>query len=179
MKTSVKSKKQIALLSAGALLSMAVAGTVGAMAFRTASAQTISSSDTSDKTLELTYMQQSTWTVTLPDSITMGTAAEVSASGNMAEGETLTVTVKGTDESAWKLTEDAGSKTIEYKLRKGDSAENVETDVDVNGEVLKVAGIDGEQTASGKAYIKAEVEGSKSTGGKTYKDTLTFHVDVK
>ena len=177
MKTSVKSKKQIALLSAGALLSMAVAGTVGAMAFRTASADTITSAAGSDKTLELTYMQQSTWTVTLPESITMGVAAEVSASGNLAKGETLTVTVKGTDKSAWKLTENEGSETMEYSLKKGTDSKNVNSEVAVNGEVLTVTGTDGSEV-SGKAYIKAEVEGNKSTGGKTYKDTLTFHAEV-
>ena len=168
MKTLTK-KKNFLLLGAG-VLSLAVAGSVGAISASAAEDKTLSKDGTTATTVDIEYSANDTWTVTIPGEITVGQAAHIQASNvNIADGSTLSVTLKGKDESGWKLTEDQGTKT------KGASQDTQETVVNVNGSILDVTA--GQN--SGESYIKVEVEGNKSTGGKTYKDTLTFTADVK
>lgn len=174
MKTLTK-KKHFLLLGAG-VLSLAVAGSVGAISASAAEDKTLSKDGTTATTVDIEYSANDTWTVTIPGEITVGQAAHIQASNvNIADGSTLSVTLKGKDESGWKLTEDQGTKTIDYTVKKGASQDTQETVVNVNGSILDVTA--GQN--SGESYIKVEVEGNKSTGGKTYKDTLTFTADVK
>ena len=169
MKTLTK-KKNFLLLGAG-VLSLAVAGSVGAIS---ASADTNLNPQEAQTSVEITYQQADSWKVTIPGTITVGEAAHIQASDvNLAEG-TLTVKLKGTDESGWKLTEDQGDGTINYTVKKGASQDTQETVVNVNDSILDVTA--GQN--SGESYIKVEVEGNKSTGGKEYKDTLTFTASV-
>lgn len=168
MKTLTK-KKNFLLLGAG-MLSLAVAGSVGAI---TASAAELNPGSSTTE-VEITYQAADSWKVTIPGEITVGEAAHIQASNvNIADGSTLSVTLKGKDVSGWKLTEDQGTKTIDYTVKKGDNQDAQETEVHVNDSILDVSS----GATSGESYIK--VEANKSTGGKTYKDTLTFTATVE
>ena len=166
-------KRNLVLFGTAATLSLALAGSIGAV---TASAdQSITNAGPTTGSVEITYAQADAWTVSIPDSMTVGTAAKVSASNvNIVDGSTLKVTLTGTDGAGWKLTEESGDKTIEYTVKKGDNSEQ-NTSVNRGDAVLEVQS----SATEGEAYIKAEVEGNKSTGGKNYKDTLTFTVEVE
>lgn len=170
---STKTKKQIAILGVGAALCLATAASFGAMSIGKASAAELNQS--SGKTdVEITYNVSDSWKVTIPETITMGVAAHIEATDvNIADG-TLKVTVTGKGTGKWELTEDGGSKKIEYSVKKGTTEGEQNDVVSAGGSILEVAS----GTTSGEAYIKAEVEGNKSTGGKNYKDTLTFNASV-
>lgn len=170
MKSSTK--KNVTLLGVGAALCLATAASLGAMSVGKASAAEITSNG-GTATVAIEYTTEDSWKVTIPESITIGTAAKIEATDvNIAEGETLKVTLKGTSQEKWELTEDGGSDKIEYTVKKGDSIDTQETTVNVGDAVLEVT------SGNKESYIKAEVEGNKSTGGKTYKDTLTFTANV-
>ncbi len=165
-------KKHAILFGSTAMLTLALAGSVGAVA---ASADTDLGPSSTTTTVEITYNVADSWKVTIPASITIGEAAKISATDvYIADGSTLKVTLKGVDESGWKLKEASTSKTIDYTVKKGDEQNTQETTVNVNDSILEVTG--GETKKD--SYIKAEVEGNKSTGGKDYKDTLTFTATV-
>lgn len=171
MKTLTK-KKHFLLLGAG-MLSLAVAGSVGAITASAAEDKTLSKDGTTTTTVDIEYSANDTWTVTIPGEITVGQAAHIQASDvNVAAGSKLSVTLKGTDSSNWVLTEDGGEGKINYTVKKGTSQDTQDTAVNVNDSVLDVKS----GSSSGESYIK--VEANKSTGGKTYKDTLTFTADV-
>lgn len=171
MKTSVKSKKQIALLSAGALLSLGIAATAGGL---TASAATISKGGTEQGTVTVEMdAVPDAWSIEIPASIKIGeevSVANVTASGVKIEaGKKLQV--KAESAHSFTLSKDGTSDTgIKYDLKKDGT--NVS-----NGVVLEVeAG-----TASGESKLSAELKAgydNYSTGGEAYEDTLTFTVEI-
>lgn len=173
MKTSVKSKKQIALLSAGALLSMAVAGTVGAMAFRTASAETITSGSSSTGTEIKLEAVQEAWSVSIPESITVGgesvpTNVIKATDVKLKEGQKLVVKVSS--QNSWKLGE------WDYQLDIGGSKISTNESVVLEVESSEWAGADfsaGKSSAEVKAELK---EDHSKYANDELTDTLTFTV---
>lgn len=172
MKTLTK-KKNFLLLGAG-MLSLAVAGSVGAI---TASAAGLSSTGDDSGTVQISYTKADAWSVTLPQSMTIGTAAEISASGvDIEAGKSLKVKVTSNNYSeGWKLKKGESSIGYELKAAADENALAQAENLENNGEVLSVAA----GTATGKASIKGEISGSPSTGGEAYTDTLTFTVTVE
>lgn len=174
MKTLTK-KKHFLLLGAG-VLSLAVAGSVGAIS-ASAEPLTLTSTGEHNGTVQISYTKADAWSVTLPESMTIGTAAEISASNvDIEAGKSLKVKVTSDNyNEGWKLKK--GESSIDYTLKAAATegalteAENLED----NGEVLSVAA----GTATGKASIKGEISGNPSTGGEAYTDTLTFTVTVE
>lgn len=168
-------KRNLALLGTAAMLSLALAGTFGTV---TASAKTISDTDPSPQTVPVTYNVADTWTVTVPESITIdgGTwtgSGTVSASDVRIEKNTK-LTVKVESENEWKLKDKTHTgNEIAYELKANGEAF---TSKDGN-EVLAVeAG-----NASGSQVLTATVkeeEQKYSTGGEAYEDQLTFTVEV-
>ncbi len=169
-------KKKLVLLSAAAMLSLAVAGSIGATV---ASAETTLEPGSASSTTTVTYQVDSTWEVTIPDSIELHadgseTTASVSASGvKIEQGQKLTVTVES--ENEWKVQDSGKTNGFDYQVTKdGTSLDNSS-----NNTVLEVeAG-----TASGSQELKAKLTdatdaGKYSTGEEAYTDTLTFTVTV-
>ncbi len=171
-------KRNLVLFGSAAMLSLVLAGSIGAV---TAFAdQTLSSGGTTEGTVQITYQQDNAWTVTIPDSMVIGTAAKVSASDVSIENSTtLKVTVSSDNYSGgWKLKSDNGSgdKTIDYTLKAASDESGLTSApaLEDNGTVLEVkAG-----TVTGEASIKGEVSGSPATGEDPYSDTLNFSVEV-
>ena len=163
-------KRNLVLFGTTAMLSLALAGTIGAV---TASAADIKHNDQSKNTTTVTYTATDEWTVTIPDSINVASPSvendKVSASGvKIADGTTLTVTVASGNE--WHLRKaEQQEGGIAYKLKAGGS------DLVAN-KVLEVAA----GTATGEAALTVELQNADnlSTGGEAYTDTLTFTVAV-
>ncbi len=166
-------KRNLVLFGSAAMLSLALAGSIGAV---TAFAdQTLSSGGTTSGQTTVTYTQADSWTVTIPDTINIASpdAAndKVSATNvKIAEGDKLTVTV--TSKNGWHLKQGDTGTGLEYEL-KADSGEAL-TD---GGTVLTVeAG-----TTTGEAALTATLKGTASnysTGNEAYTDELTFNVNV-
>lgn len=169
MKTSVKSKK-IALLSAGALLSLGIAATAGGL---TASAATISKGGTEQGTVTVEMdAVPDAWSIEIPESIKVGgVGGSVTASGVKIEaGKKLQV--KAASAHNFTLSKDGTSDTgIKYELKKDGNK------VGEDGVVLEVeAGTAGGSSALTAAL--AEGQENYSTGNEAYQDTLTFNVTV-
>lgn len=146
-----------------------VAGSIGAVV--TASAASLDEKNHDSAQTTVTYSVDTTWKLTIPDSITVGDTAggKVEASDVVIEkGKQFKVTVSSNGE--WKVS--GNGQSIEYDLKVDDSSDALTN----GGEVLTLdAG-----TQSGEATLKASLknadDGKYSTGGDTYTDTLTFTI---
>lgn len=164
MKTLTK-KKNFLLLGAG-MLSLAVAGSVGAI---TASAATISG-PTDTGTATVTYTENSGWTIQIPETITVNTPAQIQASDVNIAGDSLVITVNS--KNNFKLKNEGETDEIGYTLKVAAQQDGL-TEAGAltqNGTVLTVTG------DSGSTYIGAYVDGNPSTAGEAYTDTLTFTI---
>ena len=128
----------------------------------TVNAQTITESGS----VEVTYSVAHSYTVTIPDSMTIGTPAEVSVT-NVVIGadQGVAVTVSSTQYNAgWQLSD--GTNTVGYTLQIAGK------DIENNGEVLyTTAGEDATATLN-TAVIKTPIYSGEFT------DTLTFKVEI-
>ena len=117
-------------------------------------------------TTEVTHTVSDSYIVTIPDSMTIGTDANVSVKDVvLASDQELTVSVSSTQyNGGWKLKN--GDDTIGYTLK----IDN--TDVANNGTVLTVKS---DETAT--KTLKTELSGTAKYSGN-YTDTLTFTVAV-
>lgn len=169
MKTSVKSKKQIALLSAGALLSLGIAATAGGL---TASAATQNLSrnegDAVQQGVTITHqITEAGWKATVDDSVTLsggrGTIEFTFSDVVLDSGKSLSV--KASSGNDWKL-KDTSNNEIEYDVKKSGAS------IKDGGTVLSdITGASEELSAS----LDIEVTGkAKFTG--SYTDTLTFTI---
>lgn len=177
MKTSVKSKKQIALLSAGALLSLGIAATAGGL---TASAATtdLQSGAQSSGQVTLTREVEEAWKVSFEDSVTLAAGTgelTITVDGDnlkIAPDKSLKVTVASGNE--WKLKN--GSDEVAYTAKTDFSglADN-NLDNDTNNTVMQ--GITSESSdKDAKLTFTYSEENLKHAG--SYQDTLTFNVTV-
>lgn len=156
-------KRNLVLFGTTAMLSLAIAGTIGAV---TASAATVTGNEGTSK---VSYTQESSWSITIPDNIVVGTPVQIEASDvNTVGGLTITVNSKNT----FKLKNEAGDDELDYELKIATSQEGLTeaTALEQNGEVLNVIG------DSGSTWIGAYVANDPSTGGEEYTDTLTFTI---
>ena len=173
MKTSVKSKKQIALLSAGALLSLGIAATAGGL---TASAAETWKNGQSSTTV--TFTQNNSWEIEIPASIDLSGEGvyDVKATGVDIEAD-KTLKVKVNSQNNWSVQgEEGGSMAYTLKAASDEDGLAAAGVVTQNGEVLSVAG----SATEGSAKLKAELTGGKkSTGGNAYTDILTFSTSVE
>lgn len=173
-------KKKLVLLSAAAVLSLAVAGSIGATV---ASAETINQdSEPNTGSTTVTYQVDSTWEVTIPESIELQadgseTTADVSANGVKIEKDQK-LTVKVESKNNWEVTDtgEPGGNGFAYQVSKEDGTV---LDNDSNNTVLEVeAGTDGDSETL-KAKLKDATDAGKySTGEDSYTDELTFTVEV-
>lgn len=161
-------KRNLVLFGTTAMLSLAIAGTIGAV---TASAATITNPSTTGQTT-VSYQQDSSWTVSIPDSLTVNASDQqiTVSSANTPNG--FTITVNSAHE--FKLTNEAGA-SIDYQLKIAETGEGLGegTVVHQGGTVLTVSE-GNEQSAS--TYIGAYVSGSPATGENPATDTLTFTI---
>lgn len=167
MKTLTK-KKHFLLLGAG-MLSLAVAGSVGAI---TASAEekTLSKGSDTTGTTTVSTIVDSKWTATFDDQITLnkqdgtGTITFTFSDVKVDAEKHLSAKVKSANN--WKLK--SGEAEINYTFKKGT------TDL-TEGDGTFLDNIDGNsEELSAQLSIDADVENAKSSG--TYTDTLTFEV---
>lgn len=174
MKTSVKSKKQIALLSAGALLSLGIAATAGGL---TASAEaekitgsTGSQTSTTGTTVELPADAE-TWTVTIPERLEIGGAGvAITASGKLKEGHVLEVTAS--TQSGWKI----GGQS--YQLKCGDNTVTKNDDKVCEFTAAQLAALEADGTVSSDE-VKASLTGKYNYAHDSATDTVTFKVENK
>lgn len=171
MKTSVKSKK-IALLSAGALLSLGIAATAGGL---TASAAEITQGSASGTTTVTLPETPETWTVSIPDSITVGgdsvpTNVIKATAAKLQEGHKLVVKVES--ENEWKL------GGWDYQLDIGGTKYSTD-----GATVFEVASSDWSDagfasTGKSSAEVKAELKDAHSQYANAQQtDSLTFTVE--
>lgn len=167
-------KKNLVLMGAAAMLSMAIAGSVGVAV---ASAKDLTESSSSDATTTVTYTVDNTWKVTIPDEIEInaesgtGTGTVTASDVKIEKGTHLEVTVESANE--YKLKN--GSNELDYTLKKDETQLN-----DSSKEVLHVqAGTDnGDDSMTATLTAELTAESKKySTGNKEYSDTLTFTVN--
>lgn len=166
MKSSTK--KNVTLLGVGAALCLATAASLGAMSVGKASAAVVTGEEGH---ATVTYENGSSWSVTIPDTITVGTPTQITASDvNTVNGLTITVS----SENEFTLQNEGGAN-IPYELKIADE-ENGLTDavaLSQNGTVLTV---DGGENQSNSIYIGAYVESDHVTGEEPATDTLTFTI---
>lgn len=156
-------KKKIALITALCTI-MAVPVSAGTL-----------NKDTTSGTMDLSYTQESAYTVTIPDSIVFASPKEVKTASVSADGviidhgTTLKVTVTGQNyDSGWKLADTkSGGDKLDYTFKAANAAVS-------NGDsILEVAA----GTATGNTALEfTGPEAAKKSG--VYKDTLTFNVSV-
>ena len=163
-------KKNLVLLGSAAMLSLALAGSVGA--FVTASATDLTSSGEDTGSTTVTYTVADSWTVTIPETITVGSEGEdvVAKDVVIEQGKKLKVSVSS--ENSWQVQDESGENGFIYQLKAGEEV--------ITNEVLSV---DAGTTGETKKNLKAELNdpdkvGKYSTGGVAYDDTLTFSVEV-
>ncbi len=171
-------KKNVALLGAGAMLSLALAGSLGAAKIASAEPITQDNEEQSGK-MNVTYHADDAWSVTIPEAIEIGgSEVTVSVADGMKieKGKSLKITVSS--KNSWKVqsaSDVSGENGYEYELKKDGTR--------VTSEVLSVgAGTSGEQTASLTAELTetAKTDAEKySTGDGDYTDELTFTVTVE
>lgn len=171
-------KKKLALISSAAILSLALAGTIGVIS---ASADTLNQ-DTPDHngTTTVKYSVADSWTVTIPEEIIINgvNTGDVTAKDVVIEkGTNLNVTVHSANNFKVKGTVKTENEYA-YQLKKDGSV------LTQDGNVLTVAAGSEEaaKEADGvSATLTAELNdaeaGKYSTGTDTYEDTLTFTVD--
>lgn len=155
-------KKTLALLSSTALLSLALAGTIGAV---TVSAdQGLSNSETQTGSVEVQHTETAKWTATLSDGpVDNGGTITFEFTDVMTEADkTLKVTV--TSSNSWKLKN--SDKELEYDVKKGGDS--------IKGDGVILEEITGESETK-KAELTIEITGEAKYAG-TYSDTLTFTV---
>lgn len=173
MKSSTK--KNVTLLGVGAALCLATAASLGAMSVGKASAESITNPATQGEST-VTYTNGSSWTVEIPDSITVNaTNAQISASDvNTPNGLDITVS----SENGFTLKNEKLSAGIPYTLKVAEESEQLGegTQISEGGTVLTVSG-GSEQSAS--TYVGAYVDGSPITGSEAATDTLTFTIVEK
>ncbi len=170
MKTSVKSKKQIALLSAGALLSLGIAATAGGLT-ASAATQSLSRNEGRDvqQAVTISGEVESKWTATVDDEVTLtggkGTITFTFSNVVLENGRSLSV--KAASTNGWKLKN--GEEEISYDVKKG------ETSI-TSGDGTVLSNINGKSDElSAELSIEATgVESAKVAG--SYTDTLTFTV---
>lgn len=162
-------KKNLVLMGSAAMLSLALAGSIGAVVI--ASAASLDEKNHESAQTTVTYTVNTTWKLEIPDSITVGDTAggTVSASEVVIEqGKQFKVTVSSTN--GWKV--QGGSQSIDYNLKVGDSSDAL-----INGgEVLTLDAGTQSGSATLKASLKNADDGKYSTGGEAYTDTLTFTI---
>ena len=163
-------KKNLVLLGATAMLSLALAGSLGAV--NVASAETKVDNGKGASTTTVTYSAEDAWKVTIPETITIGGQDPITVSASevkIEKGKKLKVTVSSAN--GWKVK--SGDKELDYELKKGGTT----LDNDSNNTVLEVeAG-----TPTGSETLTANMKDTAanySTGGESYTDTLTFTVTV-
>lgn len=165
MKTLTK-KKNFLLLGAG-VLSLAVAGSVGAIS---ASAAEITQASPTGSTT-VTYEVAETWTVNTPDTLTVGgEAGSIKAVGTLNEGNTLEVTA--TSGNNWKV------GGVSYKLTCDGKEATKDNDVvcSFTAAELKTAA----DTGVTKSDLKAElVEAADGYAHSSASDTITWHIESK
>ena len=178
MKTSVKSKKQIALLSAGALLSLGIAATAGGLTASAATTELQSGAQSSGQ-VTLTREVEEAWKVSFEDSVTLaegkGELTITVADGDdlkIAPGASLKVTVNSNNN--WQLQN--GTDNVAYTAKTdftGLDGNNL--DNDTNNTVMQ--GITSESSdKNAKLTFTYSEEDLKHAG--SYQDTLTFNVTV-
>lgn len=127
-------------------------------------------------TVEVSYGVSESYTVTIPADITLvanqGSNMEISASNVVIPyGQQLTVSIGSNNyaDSKWYLIDTAnGENKLEYSVKNGEDA------VASGSTILTVAaGTTGDQTAT----LTTNLVGTATSSG-TYKDTLTFTVNV-
>ena len=167
-------KKNLVLLGSAALLSLALAGTIGTVAV--ASADTKVDNGNGEATTTVTYTVANSWEVTIPETITVGgDEAEVKAENVHIEKDT-TLHVNVTSSNGWAVQNETGDKSIEYDLKIVDGDDTALTD---GKSVLDVeAGTTEGGSAKLKATLKNPDDAKYSTGGDAYEDELTFEVSV-
>ncbi len=164
-------KRNLVLFGSAAMLSLALAGSLGT--FAVASAEEINqSSDPKTGTTPVTYTKQDSWSVTIPESITIGgEGGTVEASGVVIEdGKALKVTVSSTNN--WYVKTE-GKTGFKYKLKAGGTEITSESNT-----VLTVDAGTPTESVELTAEINDSTAENKSTGGNAYTDTLTFSVAV-
>lgn len=162
-------KKNLVLLSSAAMLSLALAGSIGTAVV--ASAATEVTNGNGGNSTTVTYTVADSWKITVPESITVGgDGGTIKAEDvKIKPGDELNVTVSSTNE--WKVQKDAEHQ-IEYELKTGKNSGSALGNGD---KVLTVeAGSDGDQDTL-TATVKSGSE-NYSTGGEAYTDMLTFTV---
>ena len=166
-------KRNLVLFGTAATLSLALAGSIGAIS---ASAATINQGDQSDNKTTVTYSVNDAWTVQIPDSIEIGgDTGTVEASGvKIEKNKNLKVTVHSKNE--WKVKSGDEGTELAYELKADESK------VAQDGEVLSVAA----GATTGSATLTATLDttadensANYSTGGASYTDELTFTVTVE
>lgn len=165
-------KKNLVLMGSAAVLSLALAGSIGAVVV--ASAADITSGGSNTQTVEVTYSVNNSWTVSIPGSIVVGNdgaSQKVKASDVLiGEGQSLKVTVSSGNE--WKL-KGSGSVEFGYELKVdgtvySDSVLTVNAGTTESVEKILTANLKGDDANAGKY----------STNGESYTDELTFTVTV-
>lgn len=160
-------KKNLVLLGSAAMLSLALAGSIGTAVVASAATEVTNGNGGSSTTV--TYTVADSWKITVPESITVGgDGGTIKAEDvKIVPGNELNVTVTSTN--SWKVQKDAEHQ-IEYELKVGSGSALSNGD-----KVLTVeAGSDGGQDTL-TATVKSGSE-NYSTGGEAYTDTLTFEV---
>ena len=147
------------------LLSLALATVMLFMISATVCAQEITDNSGS---VTVTYTSEVTYTVTIPDSMTIGTPAEVSVSDvTIGADQGLSVTVSSDQyNEGWQLTD--GTNNVGYTLKIGNSYDDLAN----GGEVLYATA--GENVTT---TLNTVLKASPIYSG-TFTDTLTFSVDI-
>lgn len=159
--------KKVTLLGVGAALCLATAASFGAMSISKASATSVTGNSGN---ATVSYTLESSWTIEIPETITVNSPVQITASANTVNG--LTITVES--ENEFKLTNSKGA-SIDYELKVANSSEELgaASKLEQNGTVLTVTA-GSEQSAN--TYIGAYVDGSPVTGSEAATDTLTFTI---
>lgn len=159
-------KRNLVLFGTAATLSLAIAGSIGAV---TVSATSVTNPTTTGSA-EVTYSAESTWTIEIPETITVGTPTQITASGVNTVNGSLTITVSSAN--SFNLKDESEEITIPYELKvaEAEGGLGAAQKLTEGGTVLTVSG------ASGSTYIGAYVTGNPSTGGEECTDTLTFTI---
>ena len=172
-------KRNLVLFGSAAMLSLALAGSIGAV---TAFAEDITNSSPNPQEVTVTYTVSETWTVTIPESITIeagtGTSSgddtvTIKAGAILGEGKTrLKVTVSTTD---GKFELKNGSTTLEYEIRVDDSSSGFSGSAITSGQ--EIASTDGGNATDVVKYLQAKIkEDAKAKVAGTYTGQLTFTV---
>ena len=123
--------------------------------------------------MTVSYTPGTTYTVTIPDSVAIGSKATVSVAANavLPTGKQVKVTVSPSGEgTAWVLTSTA-SDTLNYTITKGEDT------IAVGGTVLTHAS--GTETQTDAVLSFALATGVSTNKADTYSQIITFTVGVE